>query len=157
MKNKKRSTVLRIVAVLLVAAMVMPLPVSAAVAEEVAPCASYYLTSYNTYIYPAAWGKIQVWFTVTGVDDMDDIGVLKILLYESTDGGETWTWIKSYSHDLDEGMLGHDDFYHSGHVEYQGTIGRYYKAYVYIWAGRDGDGDARYMWTQPKKASLFAA
>lgn len=157
MKIYRHSNFLRIIAVLLIAAMVMPLPVSAVVADEIVPYASDYLESYNTYIYPAAWGKIQVWFSVTGVNDMDDIGVLNVLLYESKDGGETWTWIKTYGHEDYDSMLGHDKIYHSGYVEYAGTIGRHYKAYVYIWAGKDGDGDTRYMWTQPKKATLFAS
>jgi hypothetical protein len=54
-------------------------------------------------------------------------------------------------------LLGYDKFYHSGHIEYAGTIGRYYKANVSVWAGKDGDGDTRYFWTSPKKATLFAA
>lgn len=156
MKNNKRSAVVRIVAILLVAVMMVPMNAAAVTEDEIAPRASYYLDSYNTYIYPAAWGKIQVWFTVTGVDYMDDIGTLTIQLYESTDQ-ETWTWIKTYKHTVYTDMLGHDKVYYSGHVEYAGTIGRYYKAYVCIWAGKDGDGDTRYMWTQPKKATLFAS
>lgn len=156
MKNNKRSAVIRIVALLLVITMVVPVNVNATTGDEIAPYASYYLTSYNTYIYPAAWGKIQVWFSVTGVEYMDDIGVLKVMLYESTDGGETWTWIKTFSHEKYASMLGQDKIYHSGYVEYAGTIGRYYKAYVCIWAGKDGDGDTRYMWTDVQRASLFA-
>lgn len=157
MKTKQYTNVLRLTALLLAAALVLPLPITAAAADDAAPRASDYLTSYNSYIYPAGWGKVQVWFTVTAADDMDDLGVLKIQLYESTDGGETWSWVTTYTHTSDTSLLGHDDYYYSGHVEYNGTIGRYYKAYVCIWAGRDGGGDTRYIWTQPKKATLFAA
>lgn len=124
--------------------------------SEIVPRASDYLSSYNTYIYQAALGKIQVWFAVTGVNYMDTIGVLKVYLYESTDN-ENWTHVKTFNHDSTSGMLGTNKVYHSGHVEYSGKIGRYYKAYVCIWAGKDGDGDTRYMWTQPKKATLLPA
>lgn len=117
--------------------------------------ASDYLNSYNTYIYPAALGKIRVYFDVTGVHYMDEIGTLNIQIYESTDN-TNWNWVKTYRHDNTSGMLAYNDIYHSGYVEYNGTIGRYYKAYVCIWAGKDGDGDTRYMWTLPKKATLFA-
>lgn len=86
---------------------------------------------------------------------MDDIGVLTIQLFESTDQ-ETWTWVKTYKHDSYSNMLGHNKIYHSGYVEYSGSIGRYYKAYVTIWAGSGNVGDTRYMWTQPQKATLFA-
>lgn len=141
--------------ILLVAMLVMPFSARATADESIAPRASDYLNSYNTYICPMALGKIEVWFSVTGVHYMDEIGVLTVKIYESTDN-ETWTWVKTYKHDTTSGMLVSDEVFHSGHVDYQGTIGRYYKAHVTIWAGRDGDGDTRYMWTQPKKATLFA-
>ena len=131
-----------------------PMTAYASTSDSLTPRASDYLNSYNTYVYPAAWGKIQVYFDVTGVDYMDEIGTLSIQLFESTDN-ENWTRVKTYTHDTTSGMLGFDKIYHSGHVDYSGTIGRYYKAYVCIWAGKDGNGDTRYMWTQPKKATLF--
>ncbi len=130
--------------------------VSPASATAVTPRASDYLMSYSAYIYPAGWGKVQVWFSVDGVDYMDEIGSLSIQIYESKDQ-ETWTWVETFLHDDCAGMLGYNNHYHSGHVEYAGTIGRYYKAYVCVWAGKDGDGDTRYFWTSPKKATLFAA
>jgi hypothetical protein len=130
--------------------------VSPASATEVTPRASDYLMSYSAYVYPAGWYKVQVWVSVNGVDYMDEIGALTIELYESRDQ-ETWTWVDTF-HYLDyPDMLGYNDHYHSGHVEYAGSIGCYYKAYVSIWAGKDGDGDNRHFWTSPKKATLFAA
>lgn len=148
--NIKRSTVFRIAALLLVIALICP-----ANANAVEPRASNYLASYSAYIYPAGWGKVQVWFIVDGVKTMDEIGTLKIWLYESTDG-ETWNQAKLFEHTDYSGMLGYNDYTYSGHVEYAGTIGRYYKAYVCVWAGQDGEGDSRYFWTSPVKATLFA-
>jgi hypothetical protein len=117
--------------------------------------ASHYLNSYTAYIYPAGWGKVQVWFSVNGTGDMDEIGALSIQLYESKDN-ETWTWVKTFHFADYPGMLGYNNYFHDGYVEYNGTIGRYYQAYVCVWAGKDGDGDTRYFWTTPKKATLFA-
>lgn len=146
---------MRLIALLLVVIFIIPSTVNATEENTVEPRASYYLTSYNTYIYRAALGKIQVWFTVTGVDYMDDIGALTVQIYESTDN-ENWTWVDTVRHTTQSNMLGHDAIYHSGHVDYQGTIGRYYKAYVTIWAGKNGNGDARYMWTDIQRATLLA-
>lgn len=154
MERRTNATIIRIVVFLLVVTFI-PIYVNATDSATTLPRASYYLDSYNSYIYPAALGKIQVWFTVTGVNYMDEIGALNIQIYESKDG-ESWTWVKTYQYSSTSGMLGYDKIYHSGHVEYSGTIGRQYKAYVTIWAGKDGTGDTRYMWTQPKKATLFA-
>lgn len=80
---------------------------------------------------------------------MDELGALSISLYESTDKN-TWTWKKTFTHDSTSDMLGYDDFYYSSHVDYQGVEGRYYKAYVCVWAGKNGDGDTRYFWTSVK-------
>ena len=148
---KRKSLFNCFVVFLLILSMVSP-----AVATTVEPRASDYLASYSAYVYPAGWGKVQVWFSVDGVDYMDEIGSLSIQIYESKDQ-ETWTWVETFLHDDCAGMLGYNNHYHSGHVEYSGTIGRYYKAYVCVWAGQNGDGDTRYFWTSPKKATLFAA
>ena len=148
--NTKRGTLIRFIAVLLVLTLVIPIN---AMAMETR--ASYYLDAYSAYIYPAGWGKVQVWFSVDGVNFMDEIGALEIQLYESTDN-ENWTWKKTFDFTDYSGMLGYNDNSHSGHVEYSGTLGRYYKAYVCVWAGKDGDGDTRYFWTNVEKATLFA-
>lgn len=87
---------------------------------------------------------------------LQKLNIPSIQIYESKDQ-EIWTWVETFLHDDCAGMLGYNNHYHSGHVEYAGTIGRYYKAYVCVWAGKDGDGDTRYFWTSPKKATLFAA
>ena len=148
---KRKELLFKLTILIVVVALVCPVGVNA-----VEPRASDYLHMYSAYIYPAGWGKVQVWFDVTGTGYMDEIGALEIKLYESKDN-ETWTWVETYQHVDYSGMLGYNDFSHYGHVEYNGTIGRYYKAYVCVWAGKDGDGDTRYFWTTPKKATLFAA
>ena len=150
MNHKKTSRVVRIVSLLLVITLFLPI---SAMATE--PRSSLYLHSYSAYVYPAGWGKVQVWVTVDGTGYMDEIGALNIKLYESTDN-ETWTWVDTFHYTDYPAMLGYDDFSHYGHVEYNGTIGRYYKAYVCVWAGKDGDGDTRYFWTPVVKATLFA-
>lgn len=148
--NTKKHLLFKVVVFILIVACVFP--VNAMAAE---PRASDYLISYSAYIYPAGWGKVQVWFTVDGPGYMDEIGTLEIQLYESKDN-ETWTWVKTFNYTDYSDMLVYDDFTHTGHIEYNGTIGRYYKAYVCVWAGKNGNGDTRYFWTSPKKATLFA-
>ena len=86
---------------------------------------------------------------------MDDIGALSIQIFESTDN-TNWTWVETYTNGTNPSLLAHNSYYHQSYVEYQGVIGRYYKAYVCIWAGKDGGGDTRYFWTGPVKATLFA-
>lgn len=147
---KKRTPFFRITALILIVMLICPVCISAT-----EPRASAYLTSYNAYPYSAAWGKVQIWFNVTGTDYLDELGALTVQIYESKDN-ENFTWVKTFSHDVYTNMLGENDIVYQSHVDYQGTIGRYYKAYVCIWGGRDGGGDTRYFWTTSTKATLFA-
>lgn len=139
---RKKSLFTKLVILVLVFAMVCPY-VSAA--EQ----ASYYLDSYNTYMYAASGGEVRAYFHVYGTDYMDEIGALQVKMYESDDDDPDgdWTRVETYNYEDNEGMLAYGEIYHSGHVSYDGTIGKYYRAYVTIWAGADGDGDTRYYWT----------
>lgn len=150
MYTAKHSVTIKIIAILLLAVMLFPVEALAAESR-----ASQYLNGYGAYAYAAGWGKIQIWFEVDGTNDMDEIGALEIQMYESTDN-INWTWVKTYDYTDYSDMLGYDDFSHTGHIEYKGTIGRYYKAYVCVWAGKNGAGDTRYFWTNSEKATLFA-
>ena len=152
MKKKQNIKLIRLVAMLLAIVLVLPAGMRTAKAEGIQPRASDYLDSYNAYVYPAGNGKIQVWFTVTGTTYMDTLGTLTIKIYESRDNSN-WTWVKSYSNGNYPQMIGYNDYYHSGHVDYQGVAGRYYKAYVCVWAGEGNDGDTRYFYTSSKKAT----
>ena len=154
MNTRKWSAMMRVAALLL--AVLLVLPVGAKAAEEtVQPRASDYLDNYNAYVYSAGWGNMRVYFNVTGTDYLDAIGVLTISVYESKDNA-TWTCVKTYNHDQYSQMMAYNEIYHSGYVEYDGVIGRYYKAYVGIWGGGMEVGDSRYFYTSAKKATLFA-
>ena len=144
--TKTNKAFMKIVAICVIVALMVPMSVSAAQADPIMPLASYYLDSYNTYICDMGNGRIEIWFDVMGTGDMDEIGVLSIKLYESSDN-TNWTRVKTYLHEDYSSMLAEDEWYHCSCVSYQGTAGKYYKAYVCIWAGKNGSGDTRYMWS----------
>lgn len=149
---KHRNILWRITAFLLVFVLLSPVSASAAVADPIEPYASNYLTSYNAYVYCASSSQIQVWFSVTGTTIMDELGTLSIKLFESADNS-TWTHVKTFDHTVYSNMLYEDDYFYMDHVTYyNGKAGYWYKAYVCIWAGREGDGDTRYFWTSAKQA-----
>lgn len=152
MYGKRYARFFSMIAIVLVLAFVMPIPSYAAVPDTVEPLASDYLISYTSYIGPVGDGKVQVWFRVTGKGYLADIGTTIIRLYESTDN-ENWTRVKTFLYEDYSNMLSHNDSHHMSYVEYQGVAGRYYKAYVCIWAGDETAGDARYMWTPVERAT----
>ena len=149
MKRKKSHFLVKLIAIALVISLCAPIGAQAAMPETVQPMASAYLTSYRDYICAMGDGNLEIWFDVTGTGTWADIGVLDIFLYESTDN-VNWSWLKTFQftdYD-DETMLAHNTFSHMSHVDYEeGVPGRYYKAYVCIWAGPEDGGDARYIWT----------
>ena len=142
---KKRLIIAVVICILF--SFAIPMSVSATTNEEqVAPRASYYLDAYSAYVYVTPSGEVQVWFDVMGTGDMDEIGALSILLYESTDGVH-WTWVESFLHEDCDTMLFYDDWYISSHVSWSGgSTAKQYKAYVGVWAGKNGNGDTRYFW-----------
>lgn len=149
MCKKSTSNAVRFIALLLIFSLTLPVSANAAAVESVQPRASAYLDNYGAYVYLPGNGQVQVYFDVTGTDYMDELGALSIKIYESTDG-VTWYWKETFKHDLTPGMLSYNDDFHAGYVTYNGVVGRYYKAYVCIWGGKDGQGDTRYFWTSVK-------
>lgn len=149
MDINKKSIMIRLMALLMVIVLMVPVCASAAAPETVQPYASAYLDNYSAYVYLPGNGEVRVYFDVQGTGTMDELGVLTIEIWESTNGS-TWTWKESFTHDTTSGMLSYNDNFHSGHVSYNGVAGRYYKAYVCVWGGKNGNGDTRYFWTSVK-------
>lgn len=150
MSHRKQRISFRLLALLLCFVFLIPIPTQAA-----EPRASYYLSSYTAYICHMGGGELQIWFSVAGVDEWADIGVLDIFLYESQDG-TNYNWVKTLSFENYPEMLDHDSSFHMSYVTYQGKLARYYRAYVCIWAGdENNNGDTRYIWTEVEFASPF--
>lgn len=145
MTKHRHDILTRVIALVFVLTIITPCTVFAAGGDSLQPYASKYLTAYSGYVYNPGTGTVQVWFDVMGTGDMDEIGTLSIMLYESTDGS-TWTWVKTFLHESTPSMLTYDDYYHSSHVTYSGIAGRHYKAYICFWAGKGGAGNTRYLW-----------
>ncbi|NCB50271.1 MAG: hypothetical protein EOM54_00115 [Clostridia bacterium] len=112
---------------------------------------SLYLTCYSAYIWPEGDGDISIWFDVTGTGTMDEIGALTIILQQSSNGS-TWSTVKTYRYTSYLNMLGYNAVYYTSGVDYSGTEDYYYRAYVTVWAGEDGDGDSRQILTATVRA-----
>ena len=152
MERKKSHFLVKLIAILLVVSLCAPIGAQAAMPETVQPLASAYLTDYTAYICAMGDGDLEIWWEVTGTGYWADIGVLSVFLYESTDN-VNWYWVKSYQHDHYSNMLWHNDYICIDHVDYDGVPGRYYKAYVHIWAGPEDGGDGRYIWTPVERCT----
>lgn len=136
----------------LLALLLLSSPVVSASADTPMPIASQYLASYNAYVCPMGDGLLRLYFHVMGTGDLDELGSLRIVLYESIDN-EDFYWVDTFTHENYPNMLAYNDYFYESYVSYQGVAGRYYKFYICIWGGRDGDGDTRYFWTPSERAT----
>lgn len=152
MKRKKSHFLVKLIAIALVISLSAPIGAQAAMPETVQPMASAYLTAYTAYICAMGNGDLEIWWEVTGTDYWADIGVLYVFLYESTDNS-TFYWVKTFHFTDYANMLWHNNFFSMDHVDYEGVPGRYYKAYVQIWAGPEDGGDGRYIWTPVERCT----
>lgn len=145
--GKKSRFFIKAIAVILVVSLCLPVGAQAAMPETVQPLASAYLMDYRAYICAMGAGDLEIWFEVTGTGTWADIGVLVISLYESTDRSNFY-WVDAFRFTDYPNMLWHDTYICVDHVDYEGTPGYYYKAYVQVWAGPEDGGDGRYIWTR---------
>ena len=152
MERKKSHFLVKLIAILLVVSLCAPIGAQAAMPETVQPLASAYLTDYTAYICAMGGGDLEIWFDVTGTGTLADIGVLTVFLYESTDNSNFY-WVKSFRFTDYPNMLWHNNYFCIDHVDYEGVPGRYYKAYIEIWAGPEDGGDVRYIWTPVERCT----
>lgn len=152
MKTKKSRILVKLTAIILIISLCAPVGAQAAVPETVQPMASAYLASYTAYICAMGDGDLEIWFEVLGTGTWADIGVLYVFLYESTDNSNFY-WVKTFHFTDYQNMLWHDTYICMDHVDYEGVPGRYYKAYVQVWAGPEDGGDQRYIWTPVERCT----
>lgn len=152
MERKKSHFLVKLIAITLVISLCAPIGAQAAMPETVQPLASAYLTDYTAYICAMGDGNLEIWWEVTGTDYWADIGVLLVSVYESTDNSN-FHWVQSFSFTDYPNMLWHNTYISVDHVDFEGVPGRYYKAYVCIWAGPEDGGDQRYIWTPVERCT----
>lgn len=143
---------LRIIAAVLSIVLVLPIHTLAAQPEAIMPCASAYIERYSGYISPRGNGEIKIFFSITGTDRMDNLGVTSIVLYESEDNYD-WFAVKTYYSSSYSNLMGSNVGNHNSHVTYQGTAGYYYEAHICFSASDETGGDTCQIYTTIVKAT----
>lgn len=151
MKKSGYPNLLRITAIILTMCLILPMSAMAAVVEPIQPMASDYLSSYYAYMYDAGGGNVQVWFETAATGYMDTIGAKSIAVQYSKDNA-TWITVEVYTPANTPSLVTSNAHIYASHVEYDGTVGYYYRAYVGIWAENNGGGDTRYFYTDSIQA-----
>lgn len=129
---------IRSICLLLVAALVLPLQVFAA--ENSSPKASEYFAADSCYLYQTSATSFEVWFDVSAVGMMDEVGAKTVKVQRSTDG-TNWTDVKTFSSSSYSQMIDYNTGAHACGLPYTATKGYYYRAYVQFYA-KKGSGSA---------------
>lgn len=96
-------------------------------------------------------GKVDCCFRAEAGQTMQTVGALSIRIYGSEDG-ERWSLERICRYTDDPSLMGTGTDAHQGKVTVCGTPGRYYKAWVIIWAEGETGSQSRSLWTQPVQA-----
>lgn len=82
---------------------------------------------------------------------MTELGAKTIYIYESTDG-KNFTRVATYDSSAYPEMLGSGTNYYKTPVTYQGTVGKYYYASVWVYAANANGSDQKNYTTSTKRA-----
>ena len=121
----------RMVSLLLAVVMVLAVP-AAAMENENARASSFFMSS-DVYLYKTSSTKFQAWFEVTALGGMDELGASEIKIQESADG-ENWTTVKTCTSANYSNLIREDTSVHASYVSYTGTVGKYYRAKITLYA-----------------------
>lgn len=112
---------------------VMMFPSVAFAAEAAEPRASNYFAASSVYFWHTSGKNYEIWFEVTSVSTMLELGVSKITVQRSTD--ETnWSTVKTYYKEDYPQMTDTNTGNHYGCVSFTATAGYSYRAIVYLYA-----------------------
>lgn len=128
-------------------AFIMTFAVPAMAVENGNQKASNYFMSYSDYFVHTSGNNYQIWFTVTAVGEMDELGAKTITLKRSTDQNN-WSTVGTYNMaDYSQMVNKNGTVTHAGYVDCTCVPGYYYVAFVELYA-KDGNSTAtKTVWT----------
>ena len=103
---------------------------------------SNYLDSYVCSVVPESGGEIWVSVAVNAVVNATMIGASDIYLYESSDNLH-FTCVEHFNYEDYPDMMGTGRHFNDDVVCYDGTVGKYYYARVYVYAGNSTGYDTK--------------
>ena len=139
---------IRCVCLTLVLAMFLPL---SAMADDVQQQrGSDYFAKYGCYLWEVSDSQFQIWFDITALDTMDELGASEITLYRSSDQ-VNWTPVKTYLKANYSQMVDTNRLRYTNCVTYNNYTSGYYYADVVFYA-KKGSGTATMTISTPIEA-----
>ena len=131
----------RCIAFLLVC--VMMVSTTAFAAETLEPRASLFFAGSSVYFWNTSGNSYEIWFDVTAVGTMTELGASKITVQRSTDES-SWTTVRTYYKEDYSQMTDDSTASYANCVPFTATTGYSYRAIVYLYArNSSGTGTMR--------------
>lgn len=131
----------RCIAFLLVC--VMMVSTTAFAAEVPEPRASNFFMASSVYFWNTSGNSYEIWFDVTAVGTMMELGASEITVQRSTDE-RNWTTVRTYYKENYSQMTDTTTTHHVDCVPFTATTGYSYRAIVYLYArNSSGTGTMR--------------
>ena len=121
----------RLICILLAIVMVLAVPATAV--EDNAQRASAFFGSSSVYLYKTSGTQFQAWFEVSALGGMQKLGASVIRIQESSDD-ENWTTVATYRMEYYSNLICENTGAHASYVTYTGTTGKYYRAWITLYA-----------------------
>lgn len=102
--------------------------------------ASNFFAASSVYFWRTSGNNYQIWFDVTAVGTMLEVGASEIVVQRSTDE-ENWTTVSRYYKEDYPQMTDTNTTIHADCVPFTATTGYSYRAIVYLYA-RNSSGEA---------------
>ena len=118
---------------------VMMFSTTAFAAETADPRASDFFWASSVYFWNTSGNNYQIWFDVTAVGTMAELGTSKIQVQRSTDE-VNWTTVRTYNKADYPQMIDTNTGRHADCVSYTATSGYSYRAIVYLYAKNSSGG-----------------
>ncbi len=122
---------------------VMLFSTTAFAAETVEPRASNFFMASSVYFWNTSGKNYEIWFDVTAVGTMKELGASEITLQRSTDE-VNWTTVKTFYKEDYSQMTDTNTGHHVDCVSFTASTGYSYRAIVYLYAkNSSGTGTMR--------------
>lgn len=144
-----KTSLKRLLGIILTVSVTMSLLSVAASAAVVR--SSNYLDAYGCSVTAENNGEIAVCVEVDAIVNATEIGATDIYIYESSNDVD-FTCVEEYHAEDYPEMLGSGRHYYDTPIFHDGTVGKYYYAVVYVYAGNTTGGDTRRVETNTVRA-----
>ena len=124
---------------------VMMVSTTAFAAETAEPRASNFFAASSVYFWNTSGRNYEIWFDVTAVGTMTELGASEIVVQRSTDE-RNWTTVRTYYKENYSQMIDTNTVRHLDCVPFTATAGYSYRAIVMLYA-RNSSGSG-YMQEQ---------